>query len=167
MNPGSAPAHSPQRPLAAILLGGLLAGIGDITQAFVVFGMYGAKPFRILQSIPRGVFGARTFQMGWKSATLGLVLHFTIATTAAAVYYLASRKLRILTEHPVISGLFYGECVFLFMYFVVMPLSAIGWPKINLATWITGPIGHTVLVGLPIAMCVRRFAPRSEHNGGS
>ena len=142
----------------AIFWGGLLAAIGDITQAFVVFGYFGASPFRILQSIPRGIFGARTFQMGWTSACLGIVLHLTIAFTAAAVYYVASRKMRVLVERPVVFGLIYGELVFLFMYFVVMPLSAIGFPKFGTATYITGPIGHTFLVGLPIAMMARRYS---------
>jgi uncharacterized membrane protein YagU involved in acid resistance len=58
----------------------------------------------------------------------------------------------------VICGLVYGELVFLFMYFVVLPLSALGPARFNVATYITGPIGHTVLVGLPIALSVRRFA---------
>jgi len=96
--------------------------------------------------------------MGWNSASIGLLCHFTIAFTAAIVFYAASRKLRFMTERPVIFGLLYGECVFLFMYFVVLPLSAVGFPKFNIATYITGPIGHPLLVGLPIALCVRRFA---------
>jgi hypothetical protein len=58
----------------------------------------------------------------------------------------------------VLCGLFYGELVFLFMYFVVIPLSAIGHPQFNIATYITGPNGHPLLVGLPIALCVRRFS---------
>jgi uncharacterized membrane protein YagU involved in acid resistance len=66
--------------------------------------------------------------------------------------------LTVLVEHAVISGLVYGELVFLFMYFVVLPLSALGPARFNMATYITGPIGHTVLVGLPIALSVRRFA---------
>lgn len=97
-------------------------------------------------------------QMGWTSAALGLVFHFTIAFTAAIVYYLASRVLRVMLEHAVVCGLLYGELVFVFMYFVVLPLSALGPARFNTATYITGPIGHTVLVGLPIALCVRRFA---------
>jgi len=147
-----------QRPLLAIFLGGFLAGVGDITQAFIGFGLLGAKPFRILQSIAGGIFGRRTFEMGWTSASIGLACHFTIALTAAIVFYVASRKLRFMTERPVIFGLLYGEMVFLFMYFVVLPLSAVGFPKFNIATYITGPIGHPLLVGLPIALCVRRFA---------
>jgi uncharacterized membrane protein YagU involved in acid resistance len=142
----------------AIFWGGLLAGIGDLTQAFIGFGLMGATPFRILQGVARGIFGVHARQMGWTSATVGLLCHFTIAFTAAAVYYLISRKLRWLVEHPIVAGLVYGELVFLFMYFVVMPLSKIGPPHFNLATYITGPIGHPILVGLPIALCVRRFS---------
>jgi hypothetical protein len=147
------------RPVAAIALGGLLAGLGDITQAFVVFGHYyaTATPFRILQGIPRGIFGAHTREMGWTSALLGLFIHFFIATAAALVYYFASRKLRFLVKHWVVCGLAFGECVFLFMYFVVMPLSKIGSPHFDAATYITGPFGHAFLVGLPIAWAVQKF----------
>ncbi len=154
------PQSGPGRAFPAIFWGGLLAGIGDITQAFIVFRYFNASatPFRILQGIPRGIFGARVFQMGWTSALLGIVIHFTIATTAAALYWIASRRMRALVERPVVFGLLYGEAVFLFMYFVVMPLSAIGFPKFSLATYLTGPLGHTVLVGLPISLETRRFS---------
>ncbi len=63
-----------------------------------------------------------------------------------------------LAVSPVISGLIYGELVFLFMYRVFIPLSAIGHVRYNLATYLTGPIGHPLLIGLPIALCVRRFS---------
>ena len=154
----AASAGSPSRRLLAIFWGGLLAGIFDIAQAFIGFGFLGSKPFRILQHIAGGVFGARSMQMGWTSAALGLVFHFTIAFTAALVYYMASRVLRVMVEHAVVCGLIYGELVFLFMYFVVLPLTPLGPAQFNTATYITGPIGHTLLVGLPIALSVRRFA---------
>jgi hypothetical protein len=149
---------SVSKPVAAIVWGGLLAGLFDITQAFIGFSLMGSTPFRILQSIARGIFGTRAREMGWTSAAIGLLCHFTVAFTAATVYYLASRKLRALVERPVLCGLVYGELVFLFMYFVVIPLSAIGPTHFNIATYITGPIGHPLLVGLPIALCVRRYA---------
>ena len=144
-------------PGRAILWGGIIAGVLDITQAFIGFSLVGSTPFRILQGIASGIFGPRSRQMGWTSAAVGLLCHFTVAFTAAAVYYVASRKLRVLVERPVLCGLFYGELVFLFMYFVVLP-SAIGQPHFTIATYITGPIGHPLLVGLPIALCVRRFS---------
>ena len=153
-------ATTPARPraFAAIFWGGFFAGIFDITQAFIGFGLLGARPFRILQHIAGGILGAHSMEMGWRSAALGLVIHFAIAFTAATVFFLASRIVRVLVEHAVVSGLLYGELVFLFMYFVVLPLSALGPARFNIATYITGPIGHTVLVGLPIALSVRRFS---------
>ena len=146
-------------PFAAIFSGGLLAGIFDLTQAFIGYSLMGSTPFRILQAVASGIFGRQhSREMGWTSAAVGLLCHFTVAFGAATVYYVASRKLRILVQHPVLSGLVYGELVFLFMYFVVIPLSAIGHGTFNLATYITGPIGHPLLVGLPIALCVRHFS---------
>ncbi len=156
----AAPKVPPSRGHAApaIFWGGILAGVFDITQAFVGFGLMGATPYRILQHIAGGLLGQRSTEMGWRSAALGLVLHFTIAFTAAAVYYLASCKLPLLVDHAVLCGLLYGEMVFLFMYFVVVPLSALGPPRFYIATYVTGPIGHPLLIGLPIALSVRRFS---------
>ena len=148
----------PKGPLPAIFGGGLLAGVLDLTQAFIGFSLMGSTPFRILQRIAGGIFGTHSRDMGWTSAAIGLVCHFAVAFGAATVYYVASRKLRLLVERPVLCGVVYGELVFLFMYFVVIPLSAIGHPQFNIATYITGPIGHPLLVGLPIALCVRRFS---------
>jgi uncharacterized membrane protein YagU involved in acid resistance len=107
--------------------------------------------------------------MGMVSAAMGLGLHFTIAFTAATVYYAIRRNVSVLMEHPVACGLLYGEAVFVFMYFVVLPLSALGPAQFTIATYITGPIGHPLLVGLPIALSVRRFSdsPRRRKSSGS
>ena len=169
-NPDTMAGTRRQRPYAAIVLGGLCAGVFDITQAFIGFGLLGATPHRILQHIAGGIFGRRSYDMGLVSAALGLALHFTIAFTAATVYYAISRKMSVLLEHPVACGLLYGEAVFVFMYFVVLPLSALGPAQFTIATYITGPIGHPVLVGLPIARSVRHFsdsARMSEISGAT
>lgn len=143
----------------AIFWGGLACGILDITQAFTAWGLEdGVKPVSILQHIASGLIGPKSFQGGAKTAALGAVLHFFIAFGAATVYYLASRWLTFMTSHAVLSGLLYGEAVFLFMYFVVVPLSAAARSQFTMATLITGPIGHMFLVGLPIALAVRRYS---------
>jgi hypothetical protein len=155
-----ASAKSPN-PFLAIFWGGLLCGVFDITQAFTAWGLMGIQPVRILRHIASGLLGPKAYHGGTGTAVLGLLLHFVIAFGAATVYYIASRSISFMTEHAVISGLLYGECVFLFMNFVVVPLSRAPKGHFTLATLITGPIGHTVLVGLPIALSVRRFAPAS------
>jgi hypothetical protein len=147
--------------LLAIFWGGLACGIFDITQAMGAFYLQsGLKPVTVLQSVASGLFGRASFQGGTRTAALGAFLHFFIAFSWAAIYYLASRRLLFMTEKPVITGLIYGEFVWIIMTFVVLPLSAIHrWPTWNKASIITGPIGHMFLVGLPIALAVRRWAP--------
>ena len=120
-------------------------------------------------SVASGLIGRpAALQGGWRTASLGIFLHFVIAFGAATVYYLASRGIRLLTEHPILSGLIYGELVFLFMNMVVLPLSALHrspfqwtsfspWPSL-----ITGPVGHPFLVGLPIALAARKYAAVSK-----
>jgi hypothetical protein len=158
----NAPAQSQShpRPFAAIFWGGLLCGILDISSAFVAYYLYRRiMPVRILQSVAAGAIGrTAAFAGGWKTAALGLCLHFLIAFTAAAIFYVASRRIRFLTRYPYISGALYAEVVYLVMNFVVIPLSATArgpfvWPVL-----ITGPIGHIFFVGLPISLVVRRFS---------
>ena len=70
----------------AILLGGLVAGILDITFAFIFYyALRGSTPIRILQSVASGALGAKAFAGGAETAALGAFFHFLIATTAAAV----------------------------------------------------------------------------------
>src|SRR4030095_10491466 len=90
------------RAYEAILWGGLTAGALDILDAFIVFGLRGASPIRILQSIASGLLGASAFKGGMATAALGLVLHFFIACSAAAVYYAASIKLPVLIRRAVL-----------------------------------------------------------------
>ena len=149
------------RALRAILLGGLIAGILDISYACMFsYIRRGTSPVVILQSVASGALGRSAFEGGAKTAALGLFFHFLIATTAAAVYYLASRRLRFLVNHPCIFGPLYGIGVYLFMNLVVLPLSAIG-PRatpLPLSALIGGLLIHMFGIGLVIALVVRRYS---------
>jgi hypothetical protein len=142
----------------AIFWGGLACGVLDITQAFIAWGLMGVKPVSILHSVASGLLGPKAFQGGAPAAVLGMLLHFFIAFSAATVYYVASRWITFMTSQVVLSGLLYGEAVFLFMHFVVVPLSAAPRGRFSMATLVTGPIGHMFLVGLPIALSVRHYS---------
>ena len=144
----------------AVLLGGLSAGTLDILAAFVNNGLRGRSPVWVLQSVSGGWLGAGAFKGGLKTAALGIALHFFIATTAAAVYCAASLKLPMLTRQAVICGLSYGVVVYLFMYAVVLPLSAYHLKFSSQAPTaiLIGVVIHLFCVGLPIAFCARRWA---------
>src|SRR5215470_7942502 len=82
------------RPFAAIVAGGVVVGLLDLAYAIVVYSP--RRPILIPQTIASGVLGLKSYQDGLRSASLGVALHFVIAFGAAAVYYLASRKLAFL-----------------------------------------------------------------------
>jgi len=151
-----APAES--RALPAIFWAGLVAGTMDITAAFVTWWPQGISPFRILKGIAGGLLGPEAYHGGWPTAALGLACHFFIAYSAATVFYLASRRLSFLTQRPILSGVLYGVCVYLVMYWIVVPLSRLHrWPTSIKAT-IIAIITHMICVGLPISLTIRRFS---------
>ena len=145
--------HRPNA-LLPIIVGGLTAGALDATAAFITFG------WGMPRGIASGLLGAKAFQGGTATWILGLALHFFIALCAAAVYWLASRKLEFLRINFFVCGLFYGIAVFLVMNLVVLPLSAIPHAigPFTVAGLYQGLLAHMFLVGLPISMSVRYLA---------
>jgi uncharacterized membrane protein YagU involved in acid resistance len=116
------------------------------------------NPVRILQSVASGLLGAAAFTGGAPTAVLGLFLHFFIALVAAAVYYIFSLRLTFLVRHPVPSGASYGVAVYLFMTYVVLPLSAVAKRPFDLGAALIMVGIHIVCVGLPIALVVWRYS---------
>jgi uncharacterized membrane protein YagU involved in acid resistance len=175
------------RLLLAIVLGGLAAGALDILYAFVVYGplSFGISPQRILQSVAAGWMGRDAARAGeWSTAALGLVTHFFLATIMAAVFVFAASALKTLTRRALVWGFLYGLVLYVAMNYVVVPLSAAAtgqfaagfaeatarlqdsfsevrggaqdYPWLIWGTLFT----HTVLVGVPIALIAKRFAPQ-------
>ena len=141
------------RPWLAIGLGGLIAGALDLTQASILFG------WKIPLAIAAGLLGPRAFQRGAGTFVLGVFLHFFIACSVTAVYYGVSRRLRFMTEYPFVCGLFYGMAVENVMNLIVLPLSALhARGPYRLHDLILGLAVHAVVIGLPVAYTVRRFA---------
>ena len=153
------PATSHWTPWRAILLGGLTVGILDILDAFVFFGLRGVAAQRILQAIAAGLLGRdAAVAGGLRTALLGLVLHFIIATGVVTTYYLVSRVVPVLIRHPIICGMLYGIVVFFVMQLVVLPLSATAGGKLlpSGVVLINGLLIHALGVGLPAALFTAR-----------
>ena len=142
-----------------ILWGGLIAGTLDICAAFLSAWLRaGVRPAQVLHSVASGLLGPPAFQGGAKTAVLGLALHFFIATVWTVVFYLASRKLLFLVERPILFGLLYGVVVYLFMNFVVLPLSFVNRRPQPLTGRAIQLLIIMFCIGLPIALIVRRFS---------
>ena len=145
-------------PARAILYGTLVVGTLDIVDAFVFFGLRsGTPPVRILQSIASGWLGRAAFTGGAGAAALGAFTHYFIAFGIVVTYFIASRRVAVLTRHPIPCGIVYGLLVYLFMNRVVIPSSAIGaasWPVLPVLA--NGLLIHAFGIGIPSALFVAR-----------
>jgi hypothetical protein len=156
---------STSRPFLAIAVAGFVVGALDLTYAILVYSPQ--NPILIPQTIASGVLGAKSFNSGAKSAALGVILHFIIALGAASVYYVASRKLQFLLDHAIRSGMIYGGLVYVFMHFIVLPLSAVPQLEMPLIYKLCEFVEHWFCVGLPIAVSVQHYSPIPHRSLGS
>jgi hypothetical protein len=146
-----------------ILWGGLVAGILDATDAMVWVTSVGVSIPRLFKFIASGLIGMAAFKGGPAAVALGIGLHFLIATGAATVYYLLSLKLPMLLQKPFLCGPIFGVGAYIFMHYVVLPLSAVPAQGPPTFLWVANQLfSHTIFVGLPIALIARRSA-RAHH----
>lgn len=148
----------------AIILSGIIAGTLDILYAIIFYAFRVVSALRILQSIASGLLGSASYTGGLLTASLGLVLHFSIAIAAASIFYVASRRFGWLLQHAVISGIVFGLCVYVVMNFIVVPLSAFPHrPAFSPLVLVAGLLVHIFLVGIPIAICIRAGTARAAN----
>jgi len=154
----STTSRRPANPLRTIVTAGLIAGALDGLDAAVVIALLNnVSPVRVFQFIASGLIGVSAFRGGVPAAVLGVLLHFTIALGAAATFYLASLKLPFLLRRPFLWGPLYGIAVFLFMHYLVVPLSATPKPgSATAADYLNLIFSHVFFVGIPIAFITGR-----------
>ena len=146
--------------LKAILLGGCIAAVLDILDPIIFYYFRnGTAPIRIPQSVASGLLGRPAFAGGINTALLGLALHLFIALVWATGFVLAARALPFLSQHPIRSGLLYGALIYIVMNYLVLPHSNAAPSRPTTPILINGILAILLLVGLPISLCNRFFAP--------
>lgn len=141
----------------AIITAWLVVGVLDISSAIVIWLTRGITVTRGLQGIAAGLLGARSYEGGLATASLGLAIHFFIAFVVVSIFYVASRKISFLTQHALVSGALYGVGVYLVMYWVVLPAT---FPTFRhrLGNDALAVAIHITLIGLPTALIVSRYS---------
>lgn len=154
------------RKLAAFLAGGFIAGTLDISYAIIFsYVRSSVPPARLLQSVAAGLLGREnSFAGGYETAGVGLALHFFIAFSWTAAYFIAAALARVLARYTLIFGSLYGVIIYAVMNKVVIPLSRIPprtvpMPRVVL---ISGLLVHMFLIGVTIALAARRAYTRSS-----
>lgn len=163
----AAPA-APRSLWPAIVAGGLICGVLDITAAFVsAYLVADRSPLWVLRAVASALLGRDlAFSAGAWVGAMGLALHFFVATSWTTVFALLSRRFPALLRHAIPAGMGFGLFVYLFMNCVTIPVSSwfrglyLGTP----ANWAHAPFAwpqfgiHLFVVGLSIALAVRRWS---------
>lgn len=145
-------------PVKAILVGGLTAGVMDLSFAFTFWALKGAAPVAVLRGIATGLLGpaART---GDAPVFLGLASHFLLSLLFAAAFVLAASRVAPLGRlSPWLAGPLYGVAVYFLMNRVVLPLSNFAVPAGGMPISLPDMAAHMFLFGLPIALAAHRWA---------
>lgn len=143
---------------------GLVAGTLDISENIIFNAFRHITPYQIFQYIASGLIDGRSFTMGGASVALGVAIHYAIAMTWTAVFYLLSRRLKILTRQATICGIVYGGVVYIIMNFVVLPMTRVPHARaaMTVASRVSGVLALLFCIGLAIALMMKKFAPPRE-----
>ena len=143
-------------------IGTLTVGILDILDAFIFFGLRGAKPVASCRASRQACSAAPSYQGGMRTAALGLALHFVIAFGVVAVYLIATRIVPALNRRPLGIWIALRHRVYVVMNFVIVPMShaALGSGPTPLVVRANGVLIHMFGVGLPPPRWWRRDGNR-------
>lgn len=144
--------------IRAALIGGLVGGAIDIAYAMIVsYLTRGRMPDELLRIVAGGLLGpAQIKSGGLGEAALGGVLHFAICLAMATAFCLASLAAPALRRLWFIAGPLYGVGLYVFMQYVVLPLSALQVTAHPQGLMMWGELAsHVFGVGLVMAAAAR------------
>jgi uncharacterized membrane protein YagU involved in acid resistance len=112
---------------------------------------------RLWQNIASSVLGPDSFNRGWTSGIIGLLLHCAVAFTAAFVFVLTAQLFPTILKHEIISGAAFGLLLFVVMNVTIIPLSHMPKRSVPPSLIAIQIIMHMFLVGLPISLSSHYF----------
>lgn len=147
-----------------ILWIGMIAGILDISENIIWNSFRNVTSAMIFRHIASGLIGtSAAVKAGGAVIALGVVIHFCIALTWTAIFYIASGKIPALVKYPVISGLVYGAIIYLVMTYIVLPLTRVPPARRppTLVSRINAISALLFCIGLTVSLLVRWVRTRS------
>lgn len=146
-----------------VLLIGTLIGFLDALAALInAYISSGVMPHRVFQYIASGLLGKNAYQSQILPVSLGIIIHFSIAVTVTFIFYQAYKRLGKASTPKFLPGSVYGIGIWLFMNYIVIPLSLIGtYPK-NPTQIVIGLLIHIFVIGIPIEVLIRRIVQKKE-----
>jgi hypothetical protein len=149
------------RPARAVLYGAAAVGALDFAYASLFVSYLGRPWYRAWQGVAAAVLGPSSFEGGYGTAFLGIVLHFTVSACIVSTYWVLSRWIPVMRRRVVLPGLLFGAAAFFVMNLVVVPLTRIGrQPLVWSAFQVGALLLHAFLLGPAAAYFVGCIRPR-------
>jgi hypothetical protein len=145
--------------LAAIFLGGLIAGSIDLGAASLISGV---SVERVLRFIAAALIGKPAAKAGGPEIlALGYGLQVGMSMLIAAFYVVGAAVMPVLGRLWIAFGALFGVGVYFVMTYGVVPLSKVAGPiHFSLKPMLLN-LAAMVVFGLIVAFFAHRFAPRS------
>jgi|SRR5471030_1235401 len=155
------PTASHRSVAKAIGLTLVVCGTLDISDALFYYGLrFHVPAVRLLESIASHLIGRSAFSGGFRTAMLGLALHYLIAACWVTVFVIVAQRVVVFFRRPVLCGALYGLSIYGVMNFLVLPLTRNASPlsrdPFNL---LNGVLALVLFMGIAVALLNRRFAP--------
>ena len=160
---GHAPAPKHEL-LARVLRAALVVFVLDGLYVVIVFVLILQRTTfeRMFQGIAFAVLGPAALTGGWVTASLGVLLHFSVALGWSAVWMIAYERSDLLLRATItapraaVVGAAYGIFVWLAMHFVVLPFTHAKPGALLTFGSILVAVAHLLVVGPPIVLLERR-----------
>jgi hypothetical protein len=153
------------RSRAVLYAAAVIAGI-DFVYATVFVVLRGRPWYRAWQGVASAVLGPDSFAGGYRTALLGVLLHFIVAACIASVYLVASGRVPLLRQRPFLCGFMFGVVAFFVMNLVVVPLTRIGpQPLVPSAFNVGALLIHALLLGPTAAFFSARVGRTNRTRG--
>ncbi len=158
MTESPTPATPPTSTARAILLTGLVAGLCDGTAAVVNYAAHGGtEPVKIAYYIASALFGRDTaYAGGWPMAVCGILMHFAIAMSWTALFYVVYPRVRKYAGNVVVTAVVYGAFVWVMMNLVLVPLTRTPKGPFNPGRAAIEMGILMLCIGLPVSLMARR-----------
>ena len=138
-----------QAPIAGLVAGTTLVGYLALTS------LPDHNPMNFFAWIPSVALGAAAgTTTAW--AILGILLHYVVSIGWAGGYAYLTTDRTFLNRRWLISGLFFGLMVYMFMDLLLIGVSKFTWPPTPLA-WLNGIFAVMVFFGAPLALVISRL----------
>lgn len=136
-------------PVKTLLVSGFLAGTLDILGAIFILAEGNAEG--VFRFIAKAALGSAAFEGGVEMILLGALVHYVIAFSFAAGYFLVFPLFPVLGQYRLLSGLLYGVIVWALMNYVVLPLAPYPPPQATITEAWKSILILMVAIGIPVS----------------